>query len=445
MVDARKQYGDDAGLLSLLYAMLNYGDSVKEYAGQGPLGVEAPMTRAQLDALPVAEESWTMDQKRDIVLQYYNLQSSFLWTPSEDFTYLLHYYNPDTGRDVNAGYVYSGVPYSSATSCLQHFLDFCDEETGVFSNPYGDEMGSYLGNSCTSSIYWAWGRISTAINFKDSRTMTPTDAHGLVKVGSYAINGSTASTTTLTNFDSPNNTYQICEANGLEEMSKAYAQLLPGDAIVAYVDEGNTINHAQIVSGVKVVYTDGTIVMNPGAVDATKTIDPARSVIYLYEQNSPRNDVTLASGQGARDFGKTTLSPYFSRQYNRGYLPVTCKELAHNEADRTQVFAATAGISGTPSDAYNITEKGFGARKVSSNYAIARVLVTITDRSSGKVVTTLVEHVRGITREYNLNDIRIKLLNTLTLGTTYNARVDLDLSNGETLTAWEGRLKMPAA
>ena len=60
-------------------------------------------------------------------------------------------------------------------------------------------------------------------------------------------------------------------------------------------------------------------------------------------------------------------------------------------------------------------------------------------------MTTLVEHVRGITREYNLNDIRIKLLNTLTLGTTYNARVDLDLSNGETLTAWEGRLKMPAA
>ncbi|MBP5288277.1 MAG: hypothetical protein J6Z79_00200, partial [Clostridia bacterium] len=80
-----------------------------------------------------------------------------------------------------------------------------------------------------------------------------------------------------------------------------------------------------------------------------------------------------------------------------------------------------------------------------SNYAIARVIVTITDRTSGEVVKTIVKHVTGITRSYNLNEIRIELNDTLTLGVTYNARVDLDLSNGQTLTAWQGRLKMPAA
>ncbi|MBP5288332.1 MAG: hypothetical protein J6Z79_00480, partial [Clostridia bacterium] len=399
----------DSNLNALLYAMLNYGATVKAYAEQNPLTPETPMTRARLDELTVATSAHSQEDLRQIVLDYFKLQSSFVWTSNEPIKYLLHYYNPDSVRKLDAGHLYTGIPYSSAGSCLQHFLDFYDEETGVFTNPYGEEMGSYLGNSCTGSIFWAWGRISTSINFSGSETMTPTTAHGLVKVGNYKINGSTASTTTIKNY-STTSTYDICEENGVDGISLAYAQALPGDAVVSF--KTGVKNHAQIVREVKVVYTDGTEVLNPGAYDASKSIDPTKSRLYLYEQNSPLLDVELSDEQHVWDYGNTNLAPTFQRQWENGYLPVTCKEQAHSAGDRAAVAAATAGISGTFSEAYNVTEKGFGARNVTSNYAIARVIVTITDRTSGEVVKTIVKHVTGITRSYNLNEIRIELNDT---------------------------------
>ena len=440
-VDAQARYGGDTALKDLLFAMLNYGASAKEYVSEGPLGQEAPTTREMLDAIPTANASMTEEELRQIVLDYYALQSSILWVPSAE----LRYWNHPTSVSqtvLPTNHLYSGMPYTSATSCIQHFLDFYDEETGVFTNPYGEEMGTYLGNSCSSSVYWAWGRISTTEDFKDTRTMTPTAAHGLVKVGDYTIGGSSARQTTIANFASTS-TFDICTENGIDGMSRAYAMLRPGDGLVTF--KTDVSNHAMMATKVKVVYTDGTSVYDPETLDPDKTIDPEKSYVNLYEQNSPLLTRTLSDGQKATDLGDLAKQRRFVTLFNDGYIPVTCLELAHEDAFRETVQDAAAGISGTPSDAYNVTEKGFGARMVTSNYAIARVLVTISDRTTGNVVTTVVEHVRGITREYGLNDIRIQLYETLALGTTYNARVDLDLSNGEALTAWEGRLKMPAA
>ena len=49
------------------------------------LSVPKPLTRAEIEALPIASEGMTEDEMRKLCVDFYVLQGSFQWTPNETF------------------------------------------------------------------------------------------------------------------------------------------------------------------------------------------------------------------------------------------------------------------------------------------------------------------------------------------------------------------------
>ena len=70
--------------------------------------VENPLSRDDLDAIPIANSSMTTDELRQICLDYIELSVSFPWTIEKDLPY--HVINHDYEVEYKAGGLYAGIP-----------------------------------------------------------------------------------------------------------------------------------------------------------------------------------------------------------------------------------------------------------------------------------------------------------------------------------------------
>ena len=95
----------------------------------------------------------TEDELRQIVLQYYRFDINFPWVSYAPVQYEIN--DGALAFDLSASQIYCGMPYTNAGSCVQQFMDYCSETTGEFKNPFGTDVGAYLGNNCSSTVYWA--------------------------------------------------------------------------------------------------------------------------------------------------------------------------------------------------------------------------------------------------------------------------------------------------
>ena len=382
------------------------------------LKVSQPATRADLDAIPVATSDMTEDQLRQIVLQYFRFDINFPWVSYAPVQYVIN--DGALAFDLSANQLYCGMPYTNAGSCVQQFMDYYNTSTGEFRNPFGTDVGSHLGNNCSSSVYWAWGRISSTIRFRSTEQMTFTN--NVVQVGDYEVDTSYKSFKNSDHY----NTRVVCDNNGLAKMSKAYAELRPADACVAYDEVTNPEklkHHTMMVYEVHVVkYASGNI-------------NPDSSYIIFYEQNSLDYAGTL-NGQSVRVLGRLNRKSYFKDLFDEGYIPITCKELDHNEENRAEVKAATATLS--TANGTTLTVAQLAKKKVTANYSIARVVVTVTN-ANGKVVASAFDHATFNTFQVSLSNA-VAAINAKLPAGSYNVTVEADLSNGELLTAFTGTL-----
>lgn len=334
-------------------------EQTKKTENKKKLSVPDPLTWDEINAIPVASPDMSVDELRQICVDYFRLQLSYQWTPSENFDYTIASHG--TNVRVKSGTVYGGHLYvTSAVSNLYRMMNYYDEETGVFTIPSknGDNSANLIGNQCSHGSFWGWARVSNSITHTLTNTITPKS--GIVPIGPYK---STESKTL-------HNTAEICKENGMQVMYRSYAEFLPADGMVTH----NGAGHVRMVSEkAHVVYLeDGSI---DGAKSYVRYLDQGSSFAYRSQ-----------GGKSVMVQGGLDLKTTFKQMYQSGYLPFTLKEFTGADpVEKGSVTVTKGAIS------ESMTLKELTSLEISANYTISDVTVKFTDEN-GK---TLYENIAG--------------------------------------------------
>lgn len=312
--------------------------------------------------------------------------ANYLWRASEDIIYTrdskvltdedLSSYTGNNQIVIKAGRLYRGIPYSYAGSSALNFMDYGSEpdEKGIHTVSGlhwralngGSAIGARAGNDCSGSIQLAWNSIGGSMRLASTQYMVKD--WGYLPVGEYAN-------------DPAENimTKKVCEANGINTMCEAYAQLQKADAVV---NRDESAGHTMMVVSVDVVRKDDG------------TIDPLRSkATFLHQTSAYIKEQACVFDDTLGEMVYTTFGiddeKSFLELFGDGYLPVTCKELI----DPAPVQEPYAKDSETEYSFENILKGTF-----TSNRIISSVTVTVTDANGEPVMEATCYNPRQIKR-----------------------------------------------
>ena len=405
-------------------------------------GYERILTQADLDNIPLATDSMSKAELRQICQNFLLMQLSIYWKPDMDITFLTTNYKKGTPKDLTTDTQYAGIVYhSKGFGNLYRMMEYYDEQTGIFAmeqfladnGGYGegaavadvetDANGNVtyqkyrslmtLGNQCTSATCWSWGRTINSVAFGDTKDLTA--ANGLIPVGCYTYgytrDGITYGLLDIKEFGEESNSNPIGydttdvisdwnRENGHDAMFKCYAQLKPGDLLV---DPG----HALMVESVNLYKTkDGEVSFDMSSITVNEQIE-------AWHYQGERDGVPFKQQGGVH------RSYSFKALQEAGYIPFTFPELLDENdpqdkkhldyyrsyadqltciKDLYQVFpegAEACGIGIEEAVTYcnydgdTITLTDFEKMVVGSNYSISDVFVTVTDKDGSEVLKNI--------------------------------------------------------
>ena len=117
----------------------------------GTVSYGTVLTQESIDALGIANSKMSAQELRELCLNYFKLQLSFLWTPSENVEcypngspslygkYMQQYagqetaeFDTNTGKALLEGTIYGGIPYQNvSTGNIYRWMEYYDESTGT--------------------------------------------------------------------------------------------------------------------------------------------------------------------------------------------------------------------------------------------------------------------------------------------------------------------------
>ena len=300
--------------------------------------------RAMLDILSVP---WTPDK-------FYSYKNRFDWT-HKTFEYPV-------------GLLYRGMPYANAHTGIFHWMKYYDQKTGIMSFPGdGQTWGETLGTVCADSILWAWSTVCNSIGAA-TYTFHMVPKYNFLPVGDYER------PCNMDSFREENNTTDdICKNNGLDIMSKAYAEMLPADAVVS-----TSAGHILMAMRAPEV-----------AYDAEGNIDPENSFLYIYDQSGGTQTFfheIEEDGQIAHYVGHTDLRYKFTTLFTKGYIPITTAEFKglkpYSKPELT--------VKGTCSSIEDIK-----SLKIRTNYPLCTLEAVILDKDENESRAALALYRKG--------------------------------------------------
>lgn len=377
------------------------------------------------------EKQQILQSRRDTAEAHMRYMMSFLWQTdtSIDYSYSVgslgvNIDDPDYILHLEAGRVYSGMPYTHGSSGAESFLAYGETDengivqmTGLTSELFSGGGGTKnfnmarLSNDCADAVSWAWSRVGNSFTFTMTQNMVT--ERGCLPVGNYkTVDGNYKKTK------------DIVKENGEEVMFEAYACLQKADAVVLFNGEG----HAMMISQVNVVR------------DQNGAIDPEQSYVLVHEQytGNARKEVTRVdekTGLTVYCLGGVDNKYTFAQLYKKSYLPVTIKELI----DPSPV-APPELLDSQQEHTLDTLTKG----AISCAYKICTVTVTITDGSGNPVQKATCFPTEGERHMFWMKHFAEKqeepvmqgrlALSELAAG-SYRATVQCTVGTGETLTA----------
>lgn len=461
---------------------------------------------ADLAAIPLATNDMTKEELRQLCLDFFALQLSFQWKTDMDFSFPKTY-SGSGDKAISKDDIYGGIVYQSGGfSNIYRWLEYYDEETGIMpmsvalaeNGGYGEgavltdvEVDDFsglttyykyrsmmaMGNQCTSSSSWSWGRVINSVCF--GNTCDINVYNGFIPVGcytySYEHEGVTYDALTIQDFgeESPSNplgydTEDVIKdwnkANGADAMYKCYALLKPGDCVV-------NGGHAMMAKKVNLfVSSDGSVNYDLSTLEVNEQIEG-----WGIKDNQGDH---MVYQQGA--VGKSYT---FQQLQNAEYIPFTFPELLdeNDEQDkkhleyymsyvdklesrdvRYQVFTEARQKCGNAVEATEVycTYKGdtiryedFAAMTVGANYSISDVFVIVTDSAGQELLKNIYRATGTNYREVSMNygkstwetdadGNRIPIsdgVEALADGSNV-IEVTMQLSTGELVTAYKGTL-----
>lgn len=318
--------------------------------------VAEPLTWEKINAIPIANDSMTEEQLRQICIDTFRLQLTFGWTPNVT----TDYNSGMSDKTFYAGRVYGGPPYQSGRfGNIYKWMYFYDEENGMLDLSGGQDTLAKICNQCTGGAITGWGRVVNTMNFKDTGGINETS--GCLRVGPYSYDESVK-------YFTQRDTYTICTDNGAVTMWESYAALKPADGIVNFKNnaDGSSAGHVRMVSAVNVVRNDDG------------DIDGLKSTLTYLDQWAEYSEATQSNGIPYEVEGGVDVVMTFMDVFNNGYLPFTFAEL--NKQDPVEKAEAILSVSG---DSVKATD--LARASIKSNYIMSDITVSVTD-SSGKEV-----------------------------------------------------------
>lgn len=370
--------------------------------------IEEKFKPEDLYAIPIATSSMSVDQLRQICLDYFRLQLSFSWTPDRDFSYVVTSQNhPVTLR---RGVLYGGIPYQTiGTGNLYRVLENYDPETGVMTI---SQNTLKFFNQCSVGAFWGWGRVINSADYTWTQHMTK--KNGFIPVAPCDYDPS--------NFvfgeSGCKDTGEICRDNGKQTMFQAYANLRPADGLV---DPG----HVRMVSSVpEVVYkTDGS-----------GEIDGRLSRLRYCDQKMPWSVTTQSDGSIKNVQGGVDVSISFDLLYASEALPFTFKEfLGLDPVEKAQVSIDVE------KDALTCRELAKGT--VTSNYTISDTFITVKNEKGEAVFT-----FAGRCNDANVKTMPLtsvvypNMVEKYEADGLHTAEISCQLSTGEKIVVFTGKL-----
>jgi len=369
--------------------------------------VPEPLTMAKLNSMPIASNAMTIEERRQLCVDFFRLSGLVQYTPSQDFTYK----QTSSGNmaTIRKGKIYSGLPYVlSGKGNLYTLMHYYDETTGLLdtSKISGQAMGLFIGNQCSYGSLWAWARVVNS--FSHTLTNTTHSKNGCIPIApcQYEYVGDWSKT---------NLTKTVCTKNGEQTMYEAYANMLPADGMVMYGTGGG---HTQMVSYAPVVVrnADGTI---NGAQSYLKYLDQGSSFSFYYI-----GDV-MTILQTDIDVKLT-----FEKMYKSGYIPFTFAEFLGTDP----VEDGTCEISLTEK---TVTSSQLLAASITANYAISDVTIHI-EKADGTVIrkTDLPNKIGSKT--YQLEELNGVALLHVNASAGDKVSVECRIGNGMLFTVYSG-------
>ncbi len=423
------------------------------------------LTLADVKNLPIANDSMTNDELRQLALDYFRLQLSFQWTPNEDvLDYPATYIGAE--KTLEQGNIYGGIPYqSTGTGNLYRWLEYYDENTGIFyltdalndNGGYGEEAAitdvevddegntvykkyrsmQVLFNQCSVASFWGWGRSVNSASFAWTSDMNV--YNGFIPVGFYTYGDAL----TIDRFGVVNaetnptgkDTRHVIQENGGLAFLDYYAQMKPGDCLVSG-------GHAMMV----------------------QSVDTENMKVTVLEQVEPWSEKGKIEGvdyfyQGGVENVYSYLSLYYSR-----YLPFTFAEFHRGEDDfwakMTEVYSAAYGedeakayIEGLQAKASvekaEVTASGATAEitvanlqkvKVVSNYPISDVFLSVRDTLGNETNSFAIRSGNARVKSVTLSKDGIEEFLKPYTGGTYSFVIRAQISTGEKLDVFTGTI-----
>ena len=417
---------------------------------------------SDVTSIPVAMDDMTYQQRRQLCLDFFEVQLGFQWVPSMDVTdWITTNYKKGTYKELPASDIIGGIPYQSkGTGNLYRWLEYYDENTGIMdlekafaeNGGYGEGAAIFdeekdasgaitykkyrsfqsLFNQCSLSAWWGWGRVVNSVDFGFTNAMTA--YNGLIPVGCYDYGyeheGKQYGKTDIQfwgekneknplGYDTDDVIWDWTNKNGLDAMYKCYAQMKPGDGVV---NKGHVMMIKQVnlftTNDGRIDYELSTVVCleqieawhTKGKLGEKKLwqqggLDRAYTFKSLQEDNYiPFTFVELLDPADEQDKKHLDYFETYRDQLNAGvskYSVITPDETANGDGvEQSKVYSTLDKTEGS------ISYLEFRGMSVAANYAISDVFVTVTDKDGNQLLKNIHRADSAHLREVSMDAVK---------------------------------------
>jgi hypothetical protein len=356
----------------------------------------------------------SIDQLRQICVDYVCLSVTFQWVPNADVRYLVE--RQGASATFFEGQLYGGIPYvNTASGNMYRWLEFYNTETGIMDmTPF--RSGNLLwGTACSGTACWGWQRVINSA--KCGWTADMTVKNGFVRVGNYTYDDS------INRFGdgTANDCSDIAQANGAQVMYESYALAKKADCLV---NNGH----------VRMIKEDPVIVRNEDG-----TINPKESYIIQCEQGlyttSETHDRYTSDGNKYKIQGNDNYKATFATLYKDGYLPHTFKEFLGTDP-------VEPGIATIEHTAPTASNTDLQKCTLKANYALSHVITTIRDKDGNQLIRYIKYTGNHFTKQMTLLEcLPGTAVQQHQAAGTNTIEMQCQLSNGEMITFDSGTLQ----
>ncbi len=310
-----------------------------------------------LMAIPVATPDMSEDEIRQICVDAFKANASFVWTPTREIKYNFNLGGDESAIVIPTGIAYAGMFYCNniAKGNVWKALQYYDHETGVLDIEAmnGSEL-AVLSSACAKSVEWALARVSNSFDLPDMGSYA-----NLIQVGPYTFLPGQYG------FSHGDGTKNIIRDNGEDVMGQSYAAMKKADVLYS-----SSSYHVMMASADPVVVT-----LSDGRINL------AESYILVCEQDAvgtktTNKDSVQENGKTLRQLGSVDNKYSFRDLMDKGYLPLTVKELiGQDPVEEGEAWIGNANQkieSGTDMDANTLFKNS-----LCSNYTICTMEIQV--------------------------------------------------------------------